>query len=75
MSAVANTTPTTLASFAVWLTTSQQAALDAMRATTGEAFGQHCDNFAELATAIKVLRAFEQHAAAPASASQNGGAV
>ena len=56
----------TLADFAAWLTTSQQHALDAMNATTGETFGRHCDDFAALTTAINVMRELEQVAAAPA---------
>ena len=58
----ANTAPT-LADFAAWLTTSQQRALDAMSATTGDTFGQHCDHFTALTTAINVLSEFQQAAA------------
>lgn len=57
----------TLADFAAWLTTSQQRALDAMNATTGDTFGQHCDDFAALTTAINVVREFEQATAASAT--------
>lgn len=59
----ANTAPT-LADFAAWLTTSQQRALDAMSATTGDTFGKHCDRFIELATVINAVREFQQVAAA-----------
>ena len=53
----------TLADFAAWLTTSQQRALDAMNATTGDTFGQHCDHFIALTAAINVLSEFQQVAA------------
>ena len=53
----------TLADFAAWLTTSQQRALDAMNATTGDTFGQHCDHFIEMTTVINVVREFQQAAA------------
>lgn len=68
------TTPT-LADFANWLTTGQQRALDAMSATTGETFGKHCDDFAALATAVNVLREFQQVAAVTFSATKKGGAA
>ena len=62
----ANTAPT-LADFAAWLTTSQQRALDAMNATTGDTFGQHCDHFIALTAAINALSEFRQVAAASAT--------
>lgn len=58
----------TLADFAAWLTTSQQRALDAMNATTGDTFGQHCDHFIALTAAINVLSEFQQVAALQSSA-------
>ena len=58
----ANTAPT-LADFAAWLTTSQQRALDAMNASRGDTFGQHCDHFTALTTAINMVREFQQVAA------------
>ena len=57
----------TLADFAGWLTTSQQNELDAMSATTGDTFGQHCDHFTALTAAINALREFQQVAAASAT--------
>ena len=62
----ANTAPT-LADFAAWLTTSQQRALDAMNASRGDTFGQHCDHFIALTAASNVLREFQQAAAASAT--------
>ena len=64
----ANTAPT-LADFAAWLTTSQQNELDAMNASRGDTFGQHCDHFTALTTAISVVREFQQVVALQSSAS------
>ena len=64
-----NSIAPTLADFVTWLTTSQQRALDAMNATTGDTFGQHCDDFAALTNAINVVREFEQVAVMQSSAS------
>ena len=63
----ANTAPT-LASFAAWLAASQQNELDAMNASRGDTFGQHCDHFTALTTAINVLSEFQQVAALQSSA-------
>ena len=62
----ANTAPT-LADCAAWLAASQQNELDAMSAATGDTFGQHCDHFAALTTAINMVREFQQVAAASAT--------
>ncbi len=62
----ANTAPT-LADFAAWLTTSQQNELDAMNASRGDTFGQHCDHFIALTAAISALSEFQQAAAASAT--------
>ena len=62
-----NTAPT-LAAFARWLNTSQQNELDAMNASRGDTFGQHCDHFTALTTAISVVREFQQVAALQSSA-------
>ena len=58
----------TLADYVLWLTASQQRALDAMSVTTGDTFGQHCDHFTALTTAINVLSEFQQAAALQSSA-------
>lgn len=58
----------TLGDFAEWLTTSQQRALDAMSAATGDTFGKRCDRFIELTAAINALREFQQAAALQSSA-------
>ncbi len=58
----------TLVDFAAWLAASQQRALDAMNATTGDTFGQHCDRFTALTTVINVVREFQQAAALQSSA-------
>lgn len=53
-----DSTPT-LADFATWLTNNQSRALASMKARPEEGFAQHCTEFSELFTAIKVLHQFE----------------
>lgn len=55
----------TLADFVAWLNASQQQILDAMNASTGEVFGQLCDDFAAVSSAITVVRMFKQTAPTP----------
>lgn len=57
----------TLDDFIVWLNTSQQNELDAMNASRGDTFGQHCDHFIALTAAINALSEFQQVAAASAT--------
>lgn len=51
--------PATMATFAGWLAARQQCALHGMQSTTGEAFGQHCEAFAALATVHRLVQQFE----------------
>jgi hypothetical protein len=57
----------TMATFSAWLAAHQQSALQGMQASTGDAFGQHCEAFAALTITHRLVQQFEDEQAGQAA--------